>query len=69
MFLPNVYHHPFAPTRLESITDCAEALSADLTLFEYGAGIGNVVKPLQYRFRISFLRVRAKLGDEKLTGN
>lgn len=53
MFLPNVYHQPFAPTKLESMTDCAEALSADLTLFEYGAGIGNVVNPL-FRVDLGF---------------
>jgi hypothetical protein len=34
MRLPQRYHHPFPPTRLLSLTDCAEALSADRTRLE-----------------------------------
>ena len=43
---PNVYHHPWAPTKLLNATLVGDAFNADLTLGEYGAGMGNVVNPL-----------------------
>lgn len=46
IFRPNVYHHPFAPTSEERAMLVADALSADRTRGEYGAGMGKVVNPL-----------------------
>ena len=55
ILLPHAYHQPFPPTKFDSLTLGADALRADLTLFEYAAGSGKDVNSLAGQVEVVLL--------------